>query len=323
MKRWVIGVDLGGTQIRAIRTDLNGLKVSRAQLETEARAGPRAVLQRIGDAIREAMQEADPEEVLGIGIGAPGPIDEAGHLHDPPNLPGWNGSSLTKPILDQLHIPTYAGNDANLAALGELRFGSGQGLAHLIYLTVGTGIGGGVISGGELLLGAHGFAAEVGHQTLDPDGPICGCGQPGHLEALASGPAIARRARERLEAGAVSALGEYVEAGHGLTAKSVADAAQNGDKLARELLQEAGFYIGLGLVNLIHILEPQRILLGGGVSQAGELLFEPIRQTVRDRVMSPVYRQVEIQPAGLGEDVGPMGAVALVLQESRLGMLPA
>lgn len=321
MKRWVIGVDLGGTQIRAIRTDLNAQKQSRAQLQTEPQEGPQAVLQRIFAAIREAMLGVDPKEVLGIGIGAPGPIDQSGRLYDPPNLPGWEGISLTEPIFDQFQIPTFAGNDANLAALGEVRFGAGQGLDHLIFMTVGTGIGGGVISSGKLLLGARGFAAEVGHQTLDPDGPICSCGQPGHLEALASGPAIARRTRERLEAGAVSSIAEYAEAGREITAKSVTDAAQHGDKLALELLQEAGTYIGLGLVNLIHILEPQRILLGGGVSQAGELLLEPIRQTVHDRVMSPIYREVAIRPAALGKDVGLMGAVALVLEESSANSL--
>ncbi len=316
MKRWVIGADLGGTLIRAMRTDLDGRMLARAEVHTQAQQGPEAILGRIFEVIGQASEGTDPGEVLGIAIGAPGPVDEQGRLFDPPNLPGLREVSLRERIRDRFQVPTFAGNDGNLGALGQLRFGAGQGVKHLIYMTIGTGIGGGIISNGELLIGARGFAAEIGHQTLVQDGPICGCGQPGHLEALASGPSIARRARERLAAGASSTIGQYREGGNDVTGKSVTDAARHGDKLALELLREAATYIGLGLVNLIHILEPQRILLGGGVSQAGELLFETVRQTVHDRVMSPVYKGVEIQPAALGADVGLMGAVALVLEQS-------
>ena len=318
MKRWVIGADLGGTLIRAIRTDLEGRKAARAEIQTLAQEDSEAILGRIFQMIQQASDGADPSEVLGIAIGAPGPIDELGRLHDPPNLPGMKEFSLGERIQDRFQIPSYAGNDGNLAAFGELRFGAGRGLEDLIYMSIGTGVGGGIINDGKLLLGAHGFAAEIGHQTLVPDGPLCACGQPGHLEALASGPSIARQAKERLQAGASSTIDHYREAGNELTGKSVTDAARHGDELALEVLTEAATYIGLGLVNLIHILEPQRILLGGGVSQAGELLFEPIRQTVHDRVMSPVFRGVEIQPAALGKDVGLMGAVAWVLERSGL-----
>lgn len=312
MNRWVIGVDLGGTQIRAIRTDLDGEKVARSQLPTEAKLGGEAVLERIFTAIDEVMQGAELEEVVGMGIGAPGPMDAEGRIYDPPNLPDWGDFSLTERIRDRFDRPAFAGNDANLAALGEHRFGAGRGVDDMVYMTVSTGIGGGIISRGRLLLGARGYAAEIGHQTLVAEGPICGCGQPGHLEALASGPSIARNAQKRLEAGASSTIPDH---GQEITGKSVADAAKAGDELARELLAEAGFYIGLGLVNLIHILEPQRVLIGGGVSQAGDLLFEPIRETVYQRVMSPIYRVVEIVPAALGGDVGLMGAVALVLAD--------
>ena len=318
MKRWVIGADLGGTLIRAMRTDLDGRMLARAEAKTQAQQGPEAILGRIFEVIGQASGGTDPGEVLGIAIGAPGPVDEQGRLFDPPNLPGLREISLRERIQDRFQLPTFAGNDGNLGALGQLRFGAGQGLKHLIYMTIGTGIGGGIISNGELLVGARGFAGEIGHQTIVPDGPICGCGQPGHLEALASGPSIARRARERLAAGARSTIEQYREGGNEVTGKSVTDAARHGDELALELLREAATYLGLGLVNLIHIFEPQRILLGGGVSQAGELLFEPIRQTVHDRVMSPVFRGIPIQPASLGADVGLMGAVALVLERSSL-----
>jgi glucokinase len=314
MKRWVIGVDLGGTQIRALRTDLAGEKAARAEQLTLAQQGPQAVVSRILETVREVMAGVPREEILGLGIGAPGPIDSAGVVHDPPNLPGWKGVSLVDELAGPLGLPIYAGNDANLGALAEYRFGAGAGVDHLVYLNVGTGIGGGVISHGRMLTGWRGFAAELGHQTLDPDGPRCGCGQPGHLEAFASGPAIARDARKALEQGRSSTIPEHAKGP--VTAKSVAAAAMTGDALALELLHQAGYYLGLGLANLIHILEPQRILIGGGVSLAGELLLEPARQTVDQRLMSTVYRGVEILPAALGPDVGLMGAAALVMQEA-------
>lgn len=312
MHRWVIGVDLGGTLIRAIRTDLGGEKVARSQLPTEAESGGEAVMERVNTIIEEILREVELDEVLGIGIGAPGPIDADGRIYNPPNLPDWGDFSLTEHIFDRFKRPAFAGNDANLAALGEHRFGAGQGVDDMVYMTISTGIGGGIISGGRLLLGARGYAAEVGHQTLVAGGPICGCGQPGHLEALASGPSIARNAKERLEAGTSSIISDY---GEEITSKSIAEAARAGDELAQELFAQAGFYIGLGLVNLIHILEPKRVLIGGGVSLAGDLLFEPIRETVDQQVMSPIYREVEILPAALGADVGLMGAVALVLSD--------
>lgn len=310
MHRWVIGVDLGGTLIRAVRTDLAGGKGSRTELPTEAESGGEAVMERIYAAIEEVIGEAKSDEVLGIGIGAPGPIGRDGRIYDPPNLPNWGDFSLSEKIRERFDVTAIAGNDANVAALGEHIFGAGNGVDDLVYITISTGIGGGIISGGELLIGARGYAAEVGHQTLVADGPMCGCGQPGHLEALASGPAIVRNAKERLEAGASSTIPDY---GEEIRGKSISEAAHAGDELARELFAEAGFYIGLGLVNLIHVLEPKRILIGGGVSQAGDLLFDPIRATVQQHVMSPIYRDVEILPAALGADVGLMGAIALVL----------
>ncbi|MFQ5942600.1 MAG: ROK family protein [Anaerolineales bacterium] len=314
MHRWVIGVDLGGTLIRAIRTDLAGGKGARAELATEPELGGEAVMERIYSAIEQVMGDAKPDEVLGIGIGAPGPIGTDGRINDPPNLPDWGDFSLTERLRERFQLPAVAGNDANVAALGEHQFGAGQGVEDLVYLTVSTGIGGGIISGGRLLLGARGYAAEVGHQTLVAEGPICGCGQPGHLEALASGPSIVRNAKKRLEAGASSTIPEF---GEEIKGKSITEAARAGDELAQELFAEAGFYIGLGLVNLIHILEPARVLIGGGVSQAGDFIFEPIRETVRQRVMSPIFLEVEIMPAALRADVGLMGAVALVLSRSE------
>jgi glucokinase len=317
MKKWVVGVDLGGTQIRALRTDLEGNKIQRAQQPTQAEQGADQVIQRMYVTVAQVMEGVDREQILGIGIGAPGPIDRSGKVHDPPNLPGWDSTqSLAEIIENEFDVPTWAGNDANLGALGEWRFGSGKGLENLVYLTISTGIGGGIISEGKLLTGWRGFAAEVGHQTLDPEGPLCGCGRPGHLEALASGTALARDAQEALHAGKPSGMVGMAHAISDITAKTVTSAASLGDELAIELLERAAFYIGLGLVNLMHILEPEAILLGGGVSQAGDLLLDPVRRTIKERVMSEVYNQVKVELASLGDDVGLYGAIALVLEEA-------
>ncbi len=312
----IVGVDLGGTLIRSVLTDLSGEKIARAQRLTNADQGPEAVIERILYTIEDVFPDDGAEQVIGIGVGVPGPVDPAsGTLYDPPNLPGWEAVTLPPYIGDAFGVPAFISNDANVAALGEYRFGAGQGVQDFVYITVSTGIGSGIISGGRVLNGARGFAGEAGHQTLDPDGPLCGCGQPGHLEAFASGPAIARDARQRLQAGESSVMREMVNSLDEVTAETVGRAATEGDELARQLIARAGFYIGVGLANLIHIVEPKRIAIGGGVSRAGDLLFEPIRETVSDRLWSDVYQGVEIVPAALADDVGLLGAVALALAE--------
>lgn len=310
MKQWVVGLDLGGTQIRAIRTNLEGEKFARTKRLTEAAQGPRHVIRRILQTIDDVCEGIPQEDVLGIGIGAPGPITTEGVIYDPPNLPGWTPDiSLVDEVQDHFKVPTYAGNDANLGALGEHRFGAGIGVSDLIYITISTGIGGGIISGGRLLLGARGFAAEVGHQVLEPKNP------PGRrsLEQLASGTALGRDAREALRGGAKSSMVEMAGDIEAVSARVVADAAAQGDTLALQLLQRAGKYIGIGFVNLIHILEPSLILVGGGVSQAGDLLLNPIREAINENLLSKVYQATDIQLAGLGPDVGLLGAIALVL----------
>jgi len=314
MQDRILAIDLGGTQIRAALADAQGTLLARAATRTHAEEGPEAVIGRIIECAERVLEGVDRSRVLGVGVGAPGPIDPwTGVLYNPPNLPGWEAVPLAERLAAALGLPVQAGNDANLAALGEHRFGAGRGVDDLVYMTVSTGIGGGIITGGQLMVGARGFAGEIGHQTLEPEGPVCSCGQRGHLEALAAGPAIAREARRALREGAVSLMEELVDDLEHITAEMVAEAAARGDAVARQILERAAFYIGLGLVNVIHIVEPQRIIVGGGVSRAGNLLFDPIRRTVEERLMSPVYHGVDILPAALGDDVGLLGAVALVL----------
>jgi glucokinase len=245
-----------------------------------------------------------------IGIACAGPVDrEAGLVLNPPNLPGWTRVALVEHLEKELGRPAVLENDANAAALGEFRYGAGREAQSLVYLTVSTGIGGGIILGGRIWHGLKDGAGEVGHMTLAPDGPLCGCGNRGCLEAVSSGTAIARRAREALRTGRQSRLGEI----QGCTAADVARCAREGDSLAREVWEEAIGYLALGVANLITVLAPERVVIGGGVSEAGELLFDLLRWEVRRRVRLVAVESVPILPAALGRDVGILGAAAVAL----------
>jgi glucokinase len=315
-EKLIVGVDLGGTQIRAALTDEEGSILRRISCPTLADEGLKPVMGRIKGAIYGVMGAIERKQLRGIGIVAPGPVAlREGIVRGAPNLPGWKNVPLKALMEEEFGLPAVVGNDANLAALAEQRFGAGQGVADLIYITVSTGIGGGIIADNRLLLGAEGMAGEVGHQTIEAHGPRCKCGNIGCLEALAAGPAIARCARELVKTGIGMAIADLVGGDlDKITAKVVNQAAQAGDPVAIELFRQAGFYIGVGIVNLLHLFNPGLIVIGGGVAQAGALLFEPIRATVRERAMASCYwENTPIVPATLGDDVGLLGAVALVL----------
>ncbi|MBL7183181.1 MAG: ROK family protein [Anaerolineae bacterium] len=324
MQKLIVGVDLGGTQIRAALADGEGRITRRTSCLTLAEEGLKRVMGRIKGAIYEVMGSTERGQVQGIGIVAPGPLDpRKGIIMDAPNLSGWKNVPLKALMEEEIGLPVVVGNDANLAALAEQRFGAGQGVADLIYITVSTGIGGGIIVDNRLLLGAQGLAGEVGHQTIEAHGPRCNCGNIGCLEALAAGPAIARRARELIRTGIVTTIADWVGGDlDKITAKEVNQAAQAGDPVAIELFRQAGFYIGVGIVNLLHLFNPSLIIIGGSVTKAGDLLFEPIRATVRERAMAGYYwENTPIVPAALGDDVALLGAVALVLlQEDNNGL---
>ena len=303
----VVAVDLGGTNIRTALFTTDQPTPARSQRAlTRAEEGPAAVIQRIIATI-EALELDDPA-TLRMAIVAPGPLDPAqGVVFGAPNLPGWDRVPLRDLLAEHFGCPVALGNDCNLAALGEWRHGAGQGVRHLLYLAIGTGIGGGAIIDGQLLLGAHGLAAEFGHMLVDPSAPRCGCGQPGHLESLASGPSIGRRYAE-LRAGRPTG-GKNAE-GH--SASAVGQAAAEGDPLAQQVIVDAGTIIGQHLASLVHAFDPERIVLGGGVSQLGEMILSPIRQAFAGALMHPAYRdRVTIVPAALGDDAGLIGAMLL------------
>jgi glucokinase len=261
-----------------------------------------------------------PAEIAGIGIGAPGPLNpNTGILMEAANLPGWINVPLRTLIGEHFGRPTFLGNDANLAALAEYSYGAGRGIRDMIYLTISTGIGSGVIADGRLLLGTHGLAAEAGHVVIDPNGPRCSCGKRGHLEAYAAGPAITRDVVSRLKNGKKSRITKMVGGDLSrVNARIIDEAAQDGDKLAANAIRRAGRYLGIGIANLLHLFNPRMVVLGGSVTKAGPLLFEPMRAMI-DEVAWPIYVEgLSIVQAALGDDVGLLGASALAATELKL-----
>lgn len=279
---------------------------------TEVARGLEAVLETLFQAIDEAIAASGgPSRVNGIGVAAPGPLDPwTGVILNPPNMPGWTRVPLKELFEERYGVLTTVVNDANLASVGEHRYGAGRGLKDVVYVTVSTGIGGGVIIDNKLFLGHNGFAGEIGHITIDMHGERCACGNVGCLEALASGTSIARRARQAVASGEHTVLSTIQR--DLITAKDVTDAAYRGDEVALRLLREAGIALGVGIVNLAHLFNPERIILGGGVSlNAGKILWDVIHETVRSRTMAPSLRDLEVVPASLGDDAGLLGGIAL------------
>lgn len=302
----IIAVDIGGTQIRAACYKGNQQTPTIIKRITTQGSDSKPL-----DRLIHLLENIWPDEpVVGVGVAAPGPLDPfQGIIIKAPNIPSWENLPLKRHLEERFKVPVALGNDANLAALGEWKYGVGRGFHHLIYITVSTGIGGGVIVDDRLLLGERGLAGELGHVTILPDGPICSCGQPGHVEALASGPALARWAQQEMKNGVASIL----PAGKELSAKEIGEAAKEGDQLAIAALARSGYYLGLALANYMMIFNPSLIIIGGGVSQTGRFLFEPLKATLRKHVMSPDYvNNLKVTTASLGDDVGLMGALALV-----------
>ncbi len=315
---YIVGADLGGTQIRACLADAGGNILREARQPTLAQEGVQPVLGRIKHTLHQVMDSVAREGVLGIGMGSPGPLDPvAGIVVEAANLPGWKNVPLRDILMGEFHLPVWVNNDANVAALAEHRFGAGRGYSDLVYLTISTGIGGGFICGGKLLLGVHGFAGEPGHITIEPNGPRCNCGNIGCLEVLAAGPAIARRAAELVRAGQPSSLAPLLQTKDELTAEMVGKAAQQGDAVALQAVQRAACYLGIGVLNLIHLFDPAVVILGGGVSKLGDLLFQPVQELVHQRGITSQQRETPIVPAALGDHVGLLGGVALVLMNQE------
>ncbi|MBI4319468.1 MAG: ROK family protein [Chloroflexi bacterium] len=312
---FIVAIDLGGTSLRVAAIDFQGRIIKRLATPTRAEEGPDAVIKRITDKVAELLGAERFRRVAAVALGVPGPLDPStGIVFSPPNMPGWERVPLKQIFEDEFPVPVCLGNDANAAALGEQMFGAGKGTRHMIYLTVSTGIGGGVIADGKLLLGAGGSAGEVGHMTIDLNGPRCGCGNIGCLEALASGTAIARQARAQLEKGSKSSMLDAVGGDLSrLTGEIVVREAEKRDPLASEIVHDAAVALGVGVVNLAHLFDPEMVVIGGGISNAGPLLFDPVRAIAQERAMDIVKRHLRIERTALGDDVGLLGAAALAI----------
>jgi glucokinase len=312
-----LGIDLGGTKIAAGVVSPAGELRASVQVPTPVREGVKAVIRAMVSASRGAAKAAGVGigHLAGAGVGAPGPVDvEAGLVVSPPNLPGWRDVALGQLLGRSLGLTVALQNDANVAGLAEYRFGAGRGCSPLVYLTVSTGIGGAVLLDGKLLSGVRGGAGEVGHIVLLPDGPLCGCGNRGCLEALASGTAVARRAREAVRQSAPSRLTErFASRPSRITAAVVADFAQAGDAESQRILSEAMEHLGRGVAGVVSLLNPERVVIGGGLSALGPALFEPVRRAVARLANGLASSSVSVVPAELGPHSGVIGAAALAM----------
>ncbi len=319
IKPYIIGIDIGGTKLATVVADTEGTILRKLRWPTDSQRGPDAIVDSLIEMAHLTLSEVgvNMADVAGVGVSCGGPLDtETGVVYSPPNLPGWDAYPLKDKLGSALEIPVIIENDANAGGLAEWMFGAGQRCRYMLYMTMGTGIGGGIVIDGQIYHGANDSAGEVGHQILIPEGPLCGCGQRGCLEALCSGPSIARRARELIahdpDTLILELAGGRLES---VRTEFVVQAAHEGDALALKLLDQTAYYMGWGIANLVNILNVEVIVLGTVAVAAGSLLLEPMNRYMRRFAMSRPAEVAQIVPAQLGELVGDLAAVALVIAD--------
>jgi glucokinase len=306
-----LAADVGGTQLRVSLYPENGIEsIIQKRIPTQ---GAGTAIERLLDLIESVWPKQG--RVLAMAVALPGPIDPfAGILMSAPNIPGCENLPIRKILQDRFPTKVAVGNDANLAGLGEWGFGAGRGHHNLVYLTISTGIGGGVIADDRMLLGVRGLAAELGHVTVWPGGPLCSCGHRGHLESLGSGTGIANYFAEQTASGRITSIPLQPVPG----AREISKAAEAGDPLAIETLGRAGTFVGIGLANYLHIFNPSIIILGGGVSRCGPSFYEPLHKALKSNLLRPEYAQdLILTQASLGDNAGLMGALALAQDTAR------
>ncbi|HEV8682871.1 MAG TPA: ROK family glucokinase [Actinomycetota bacterium] len=313
--RTAVGLDVGGTKAAGVLVTEDGEVVARHVAETPAEDVD-ATMDTLYDVIATLQKEGDP---LAVGIGGAGMVDfDAGVMRYAPNL-AWRELPIRDLVAEHTGLPCVLDNDANAACWGEYRFGAARGYRYVLLLTVGTGIGGGIVADGALYRGAHGFGAEVGHVVVDPEGPLCGCGNRGCFEQVASGRAIDRLGREAADAhpdGLIATLAGTDEVG----GRHVTEAARQGDAVARRIIEDVGGRLGLGIAGFVNVLDPEVVVVGGGVADIGALLLDPAREAFRAAVLAPDHRpEVPIVPAALGNDAGAIGAATIALELALTG----
>jgi glucokinase len=302
MKSFIIGIDLGGTSIRIALADLSGHPIKIVSSATEPKKGQKYITDKIACLVKELLKKetVSLNQIIKIGVGAPGPILKSkGIICYPPNLPGWKKVPLKKILEKSLNTKVILENDANAAALGEARFGAGKSYKNIVYLTVSTGIGGGVIINRRLFSGSHGTAAEPGHMIIDPHGPLCGCGQKGCLEALSSGTALEKMGKKIFK--------------RTITSKEIESLARQGNKSAVKLIVRLAENLGIGIANLANLFDPEIFILGGGLSNMGELLFAPLLKSARKHCLPIQAGKIKIVAAKNKSNSGIIGAISLCL----------
>ena len=310
MSQYVFGVDVGGTTVKLGLFDVEGNLLDKWEIPTRTEESGSHILPDVADSIKDKINEKKikEEEIIGVGVGAPGPIDGEGVVHRAVNL-GWETFSIKKTLEEILHMPVMAGNDANVAALGEMWKGGGQGSKDLIVVTLGTGVGGGIIVNGKMLTGATGAGGEIGHiHVEDNETECCGCGNKGCLEQYTSATGITRLANRKLKESDKDSILRQGE----VSAKTVFDAVKEKDALAMEVAEEFGKYLGDGLATIAGVVNPEAIVIGGGVSKAGEILMDYIKPHYEKNVFHG-SKDVKFSLATLGNDAGIYGAAKLVL----------
>lgn len=315
-EKYRVGVDVGGTNVKIALIDKKGEILFSKTVPTRAEMGYEYTINNMKQSIRELIEEAkiDPNSLEGIGFGFPGQIDcDNGIVRILPNIPGWINVPIAEIMQKEFNVPVKVDNDVRCAALAELNYGAGVGCNNLICITVGTGIGSGLIVNGKLVRGASNAAGEIGHVKLSiNDGPICGCGDTGCMEAYASGPAIVAMAKDYIKGGKSTKYREMTNTKSEITPAVVAQAAKEGDVVAQRIFTIMGEYIGTGLASVVNLLNPEKIVIGGGVADAGEILIAPLKETLTKRAMPIQGSAVEIVPAQLGNTAGVIGASLLI-----------
>lgn len=312
---YVVGVDVGGTKIATGLMNTNGKIIDQTIVPTEAEKGPRSVINRIIDTTYQVIEKSNimKKNVRALGIGVPGPLNtKKGLVKNPPNLPYWDNVPIVKILEKEFKLPIIMENDANAATIAEYLFGKGKGLDNFIYITVSTGIGGGIITDGKLFKGESGNAVEIGHMTINFKGPQCGCGNYGCWEAYASGSALAGFAKEGIASGKKTLIKELAGK-NSISAEHVFAAALQGDTFAKELVEKEGFYLGVGLANIINTFNPKLISIGGGLSNAWDMFYEKMICVVNSLALKANNEDVRIVKASLGKNVGLVGACAIAL----------
>ena len=314
-EKYRIGVDIGGTNVKIALVDKNGEISHPKTVPTRAEMGYEYTIGNITQCIKDVLAEANLStgDIEGIGFGFPGQIDcDNGIVRILPNIPGWIDVPIAKIIQKEFNVPVKVDNDVRCAALGELNYGAGRGCENLICITVGTGIGSGLIVNGKLVRGASNAAGEIGHIKLQMnDGPLCGCGDTGCLEAFASGPSIVAMANDYIRGGKSAKFREMAEGG-AITPYIVCEAAKAGDPVAQRIFTIMGEYIGIGMASVVNLLNPEKIIVGGGVAEAGDFLLVPLKETLLKRAMKVAGSVVEVVPAELGNTAGVIGASLLI-----------